>query len=75
MGENGDESALCSGRGMKFIDVPVGKVSLFARSKIWQNAAGSEELINSVDACATGCALSGGAVVPLERDQHGKIRF
>lgn len=48
------------------MDVPVGKVSLFARSKIWQNAAGSEELVNSGDASATGCALFGGAVVPSE---------
>ena len=51
---------------MKFMDVPVGKVSLFARSKIWQNATGSEELVNSGDASATGCALFGGAVVPSE---------
>ena len=57
------------------MNVPVGKASLFARSKIWQNAAGSEELANSVDVSATGCALSGGAVVPSEGDQHGKIRF
>ena len=57
------------------MDVPVGKVSLFARSKILQNAAGSEELANSVDASDTGCALSGGAVVPSEGSQHGKTRF
>jgi hypothetical protein len=57
------------------MDVPAGKASLFARSKIWQNAAGSEELANSVDASATGCALSGGAVVPSEGDQHRKIGF
>ena len=57
------------------MDVPVGKVSLFARSKIWQNAAGSEELANSVDSSATGCALSDGAIVPSEGDQHGKIGF
>lgn len=64
MDRSGDELTLCSGTGMKFTDVPVGKLSLFVRSKIWQNAA-SEELAISVDASATGCALSVAAVVPF----------